>query len=224
MDQIMIPRVSKSFLTACLILGAGGLLAACSSGTDSPASITITISAPGIVSPTSGEQVGSTPTLTVANVTVSDGSTPTYTFQVATDSAFANIVAQASGIAQGSGQTSWEVTGELDNGQHFWRARAQAGSTLGPFSAVAEFSVTGGAVKPDEGAVLFEPLTTGTTLAIARRGGELTEKGWKVTSNHDFLRYEVDAISSGWVQWQNTGLLPRGFNDDSHMLFGMWDP
>ena len=66
-----------------------GLLAGCGSN-DSPAGPSVTISAPGIVNPQAGSEVNDErPTLVITNVTVSGGSTPSYTFQVARDSGFA---------------------------------------------------------------------------------------------------------------------------------------
>jgi hypothetical protein len=219
----------KLFAASMMVLGTITLFQACNGGSDGGdnggSSASPTISAPNILSPASGSQVSETqPTLTVSNATVSTGATPTYNFQVATDDAFSTIVVQQAGVAQGSGQTSWQVTEELVGTQFFWRARAVVGATQGPFSSVANFTVTGG-VSPGDVVVINDPLTTGSSAhAIDRRGGEFTDRGWRVTANSDFLRYEVDAIQSGFVMWNNTGLTRRGFNADSHMLFGMWDP
>jgi hypothetical protein len=58
---------------------------------------------------------------------------------------------------------------------------------------------------------------------MERGGGTFTPEGWRVDSNDDFLRYEVNSIEKGYVQWENLGLTPQGI-DASHMLFGMWDP
>ena len=186
---------------------------------------TITITAPGIVGPNAQSPVADNPpTLTVINVTVSNGATPTYTFQVSTDQAFANILRQASGIAQGSGQTSWTPDTAFGGGTFFWRARAVAGGTNGPFSAVAQFTVSGGGgVGQGETQVVFDPLTNGMTLG-ERFGGTFTDQGWRVETNGDFIRYEVPTVTNGYVQWENVGLTPRGANANSHMLFGMWDP
>ena len=212
-------------LNVAALTAALGVLVDCGSdgNQNGPTTTTVTLTAPGLVEPAPGTAVGTNqPTLIVSNANVSNGSTPTYTFQVATDAGFATIVAQQSGVAQGNGQTSWQVTVELQAGEYFWRARASAAGVQGPFSPNGSFSV--GGVVPSGQVVLFDPLTNGSTLAIDRSGGEFTDRGWRVTSNSDFLRYEVDAISSGFVQWQNVGLTPRGFNDDSTLLFGMWDP
>jgi hypothetical protein len=185
----------------------------------------VTITAPVVVGPNAPSPIGDTqPTLTVTNATTSDGSTPTYTFQVAADSGFSSIVVQQSGVPQGSGQTSWEVTQSLTNGSYFWRARANVGATQGPYSAVASFAIIGVGGGAGETVVVFDALTDGTTKATTRGGGTLTEQGWRVENNGDFLRYEVPTVENGYVEWQNLGLTPRGVNDNSHMLFGMWDP
>lgn len=186
---------------------------------------TITVSAPGIVNPNAQSPVpDNPPTLTVTNVTVSDGSAATYTFQVATDQAFASILRQISGVAQGSAQTSWTLGTALADGAYFWRAQAVAGGVTGPFSGVAQFLVSGGGgVEPGETQVVFDSLTNGMTLGESF-GGTFTNQGWRVNTNNDFLRYEVPTVTNGYAQWQNVGLTPRGVNDASHMLFGMWDP
>jgi hypothetical protein len=212
-------------LALSLLLGTGGLLPACNeSGGGNGTSPTVTITAPVIVSPADGSQVSEArPTLTVSNATVSDGSTPTYNFQVALDSGFTNMVAQVLAFPQGSGgQTSWRVNETLAGSNYFWRVRARSGNTEGPFSSVAEFSV-GGGLSPGDVVLISDPLTNGASVGEVH-GGQFTDRGWKVNTNADFIRYEVNALSKGFVQWNNVGLLPRGFNADSHMLFGMWDP
>jgi hypothetical protein len=194
-----------------------------SSGGGGGTGTSVTITAPGIVEPNAPSPIADTqPTLVVTNATVSNGSIPTYAFQVATDSSFGSIVAQQSGVGQGSGQTSWEVSQPLANGAYFWRSRAEAGGTSGPYSATAQFAILGTA--PGETVVVFDDLTDGSTLATGRLGGAFTSQGWQVTGNEDYLRYEVPTVSDGYVQWQNVGLTPQGANDASHMLFGMWDP
>ena len=220
-------KPNKWIVTPLLFIGAVGFFQACGSddGGDSGSSPTVTITTPGIATPASGSQVAEArPTLTVTNATASDGSTPSYTFQVASDSGFGNIVVQQSGVAQGSGQTSWQVTQDLSGGQYFWRARAVVGSTQGSWSSTADFTVTGG-TQPGDEVLINDPLTNGGSAhAAARGGGTFTDRGWRVNTNQDFLRYEVNSISSGFVQWNNTGLTQRGATADSHMLFGMWDP
>lgn len=90
---------------------------------------------PGISSPANGAQVSSlTPSLSVTNSTDVDNDGLTYSFDVATDSGFASIIAGATGIAQATGITSWTVSTTLnDNTTYYWRARAtdEHGATSG---------------------------------------------------------------------------------------------
>ena len=117
------------------------VLTCCGKSSDSPMGPSITIGAPTILSPIPGARLTEGQiALVVGNVEVTDGATPTYMFQVATDSAFTNILAQADAIAQGGGrQTSWKVSIPIGNRRYFWRARARVDSTEGPFSFVADF-------------------------------------------------------------------------------------
>ena len=196
-------------------------LAACS---DSGTGNTIMLGAPGIISPAAGGQVETTtPVLTVNNVTISGGTgTPSYSFQIATDVGFANIVGTAS-VAQGAGsQTSWTVTTALSNGEHFWRAQAVLGSTTGPYSTVVSFTVAAG-FTPQGGVLVFDPLTTGSSVGD-RSGGTFESRGWRVTSASDFIRYDVPSITNGFVEWDNTGFNPSNLSPNHFMLLGMWDP
>jgi hypothetical protein len=198
---------------------------ASSCGDDSPSTPTTITAAPAIVSPTAGATVDSrNPTLTVANVSGGSG-TPTYHFQVASDSAFASIVVEARGIAQGASQTSWQVTTALENASYFWRARAETGSTSGPFAQPAEFRVNAagfGSETPVNGLLVYDPLTNGMTVGV-RGGGEFTPEGWKVTSRSDFIRYGVPTLEAGFVEWDNSNM-EDVVPDKQWMLFGMWDP
>jgi hypothetical protein len=212
------------FLTGLLSLA---LLASCGGGDDSPTGPSVTLSAPTIVSPEAGATVSeSQPTLTVGNASASDGSTPSYTFQVATDSAFSNIVAQASGVGQGGdGQTSWQVSTPLGSGQHYWRARAGVSNTQGPFSTVTDFSVFAAfkSNTPREGVMVFDPLTTGSTVGVLG-GGEFTEQGWKVNAASNFILYDLPTIENGSLEFDVTGLDIRNPTRDAPHLFIMWDP
>ncbi len=73
-------------------------------------------------------------TLAVTNG-VTTGSTPlTYTFEVASDSGFATIVQTKGNVAQGAGQTSVALDKLAGNKTYYWRARTNAGGTVGPNS------------------------------------------------------------------------------------------
>ena len=203
-----------------------GLLSGCGSN-DSPSRPSVTISAPGIVDPQAGSEVNDErPTLVIANVTVSDGGAPSYSFQVARDSGFADIAAEVSGVAQDpSGQTSWRVNAALGNGEHFWRARARTGGTDGPFSAVADITVLTAfkSQNPRDGILVFDPLTNGSTVGT-RRGGVFTDEGWAVNARSNFILYNMDTIESGFLEFDVKGLAIGNIGSGARHLAIMWDP
>src|SRR6266536_1834443 len=112
--------------------GAGGSVTDASSG--------ITITTPSLVSPTVNQQFpfAEQPlTLTVKNATHTGNGATTYTFEVATDGAFANKVYSKGDVAEGgNGQTSLKIDTLAGPGakSYFWRVQASTGSTTGLFS------------------------------------------------------------------------------------------
>jgi hypothetical protein len=106
----------------------------------------VTLTAPTLVSPSANQQFkfAEQPiTLTVANA-VSTGTTPlTYSFEVASDAAFASKVYSKDGVSAGSAQTSLKIDtlpGPAAK-SYFWRARVSSGSLAGPYSAVRGFGI-----------------------------------------------------------------------------------
>jgi len=186
----------------------------------------VTITAPGLVSPANGSQVTGQATLVVSNVTVSGGGgTPTYQFQVATDTNFATVIAQASGIPQGDGgETSWSAGSEVGSGLVYWRVRASVGGTSGPYSAVGNFNFQGG---PQTGGrtdqvLLYDPLI-GSSLGDVI-GGELTDEGWLVIASSNSIVYDMPTIETGFLEFDVKGLDIRNPTRDARHLFFMWDP
>ena len=199
---------------------------ALSCGEDTPSGSSDITAAPALVTPAAGATVDNrNPTLTVTNVTGVTGA-PTYHFQVANDSGFGSIVVEGRGIAQGGGgQTSWQVTAALENDSYFWRARAESGSTSGPFAQPAEFQVNAAGFDTDtpmNGLLVYDPLTNGTTVGV-RGGGEFTPQGWQVKSRSDYIQYAVPTLEAGFVEWDNSNMEDE-VPDKQWMLFGMWDP
>ncbi len=197
-------------------------LARCSDEDSAPSGPAPTLSAPVHVSPPSGSFADSQPTLTVQNVTPSDGSTATYHFQVALGSSYSPVAAEQTGITAGSGgQTSWRVNVPLPPGTYFWHVRAQMGSTSGPFSENDRFTATtdvaGGSL------LIQDPLTNGTSVGSVR-GGEFTPDGWKINNLDEYIRYEIPPTSSGFVEWENLGLRRTNADAEAYMMFAMWDP
>ncbi len=111
--------------------------------TDATSGITITTPTP--AAPADGQKFKYTDqpiTLTVNNA-ASTGGTMTYSFQVASDSAFATIVFSKDGVATGGGTTtSLKIDSTLaGNKDYFWRARAVSGGVSGPYSKSRTFNV-----------------------------------------------------------------------------------
>ena len=225
MSTQLLRRFNFGFLLTSIVATAIGCGDSNSGNSGGGTMATVTISAPGIVSPNTPSPIGDNPpTLTVTNATASDGSGLSYTFQVATDQAFASVLRQSPAVAQGSGQTSWTLGTVLAAGAYFWRARGASASAVGAWSVGAQFLVgRGSGTGPGETTLVSDVLTDGMTMG-QQFGGSLTPQGWRVNTNADFIRYEVPTVTNGYVQWQNVGLTPRGANDASHMLMGMWDP
>ena len=177
------------------------------------------IAAPIPISPGSGAHVPDTqPTLTVENAAVTDGSTVTYTFELASDITFADVVASDREIPENlSGQTFWVVPFPLLEQIYYWRARAGSQRGIqGPYSHPVSFEIS------DAGVLVFDTLMDGLSHGDVR-GGRFIAQGWEVTSKSDFLRYAVRTISKGFVEWENTGLQTTNPAPDNVMLFGMWD-
>ncbi len=117
---------------------------------------------PALSSPAAGAQVSRTPSLVVTNSTDAEGNTITYEFQVATSSAFTTIVAQVTGIAQGTGTTSWTVTPILNSGTtYYWRARAYDGALYSGYAAYRSMAV---APNTAPGAPLPQSPTNGSRV------------------------------------------------------------
>ncbi len=214
------------FVLPALVLA---LAAGCKSQSSPDAEITV--SAPTVQSPSNGTTLATTqPTLVVGNATASNaaagGSTTlTYRFEVARDSAFANILAQADGIAQGVGTTSWQVSTALTGGQHYWRARASAGSVSGPYSAVANFTVESGFFRSSavDNLLVFDPLTNGGSVGQVF-GGDFTDRGWFCTAADKYIRYEVPTLVQGYVEFQVSNLKEYNPVPEKRHIFIMWDP
>ncbi|HEY7700238.1 MAG TPA: hypothetical protein VIE88_17560, partial [Vicinamibacteria bacterium] len=198
-------------------------LARCGEDSPGPSGPAPTLVAPVHVSPASGTTVENQPTLTIQNVTPSDGSTPMYHFQVSVSDTYNPIAAEQTGVAQGTGgQTSWRVNVPLAPGTYFWHARAQVGSTSGPFSGNDRFTTTSGFTGG--GTLLIQDALTNGTSVGSVRGGEFTPDGWRINHLDEYIRYEIPPTSNGFLEWENVGLRRENAEPEAYMLFAMWDP
>jgi hypothetical protein len=89
-------------------------------------------SVPAILSPPDKSETTSLqPQLMINNSIDSDGDTVTYTFEVYSDRGMTTSIAGQSGVAAGSGNTSWTVPVTLaDNTTYYWRVRATDGKAF----------------------------------------------------------------------------------------------
>jgi hypothetical protein len=220
----------RLYLIGVALVSTALALAGCSDdgggGGGSTTGGSVTITAPRLVRPGNESQVTGQITLVVTNVTVSGGSgTPTYQFQIASDSSFSTIVAQVSGIPQGGGgETSWSPGANVGSGQLFWRARASLGGTQGPFSAVGNFQFQGGPAtlgRTDQ-VLLFDPLMGSSVGDVF--GGEFTDEGWLVIASSNSIVYDMPTIETGFLEFDIKGLDIRNPTRDARHLFFMWDP
>jgi hypothetical protein len=81
-------------------------------------------------------------TLVVQNAIVTQTGSTTYTFEVATDSAFSAKVQTKDAVGEGSGgQTSIKLDQLAGSTTYYWHARAQSGSTVGVFGPTNKMTI-----------------------------------------------------------------------------------
>jgi hypothetical protein len=122
------------------LLGLATAMVACGSSATSPST---TLGTPTPSSPASGATINgaSQPiTLTVTNASGASTSA-TYTFEVATDSAFAVKVSTKTATASSTGQTSVQIDTLTTNATYYWHARVQDGSNTGSYSTTSSFTL-----------------------------------------------------------------------------------
>jgi hypothetical protein len=115
--------------------------AACSkSGPGAPS-----LSAPSALTPSTGTVIPNSAqpvTLVAQNALGTSTTATTYTFEVATDSAFANKVQTKTGVVEGAGgQTSATLSALPANADYYWHVQATAGGTTGLFSGALKFTI-----------------------------------------------------------------------------------
>lgn len=180
-----------------------------------------------IVSPEGGANISSVqPLLTVTNAAF--GSPPrTYRFEVAEAAVgFGQLMDSESDVPEGEeGTTSWQVTTPLTPGtEYIWRVTAtssgQTGSTeTSAFMVKDAYSLD----RPGE-VVVYDPLTTGSSVAMEVVGGEFTPQGWKALTNNDYIRYQVPTMSDGYMEFTTTNIGEPNPNPGKRMLVSFWDP
>jgi hypothetical protein len=80
-------------------------------------------------------------TISVANGATTASGTPIYTFEVATDAAFNNIVFSNANVPQGNGGQTSVTIPTMSGNTYYWRSRVTTGSVTGPNSTVHAFTI-----------------------------------------------------------------------------------
>ena len=143
--RLLIPLVFTAALIGCSDPNPGQPSPAASGSGASSGGPTASVTAPAPSTPIDGAQVRNLDqpvTLTARNAVVTKPGSTTYTFEVGTDSEFANKVLTKDGVAEGSGdQTALRLDLLAPAKDYYWHSRATAGGTTGPFGATFRFTV-----------------------------------------------------------------------------------
>ncbi len=134
--------------------------------------------APVLNDPPDGGTVSvSTPELTVTNAVDSDpGDVLTYGFRVYDDEFCTSLAASISGVAEGSGTTSWTVDSGLADGTYYWRAYADDGTERSQLMETASFTVESTGVDEAVGRLALHAASPNPFAGSARLSFSLPER------------------------------------------------
>ena len=194
--------------------------------TPQPSTTDSSLTAPTIRAPAQGEQLEELkPELEIGNATGGSGAR-TYTFEVARDGTFQQIVAMETGVREGlGGTTAWQVSETLEaDSRYFWRSRASTSAGSGPNSASAEFRIKSGFTRDraSGGLVVFDPLTGGSVGQVM--GGQFVAGGWQAQSSADCIRYQIPVLKEGRIEFETTNVSTPNPFPGKRILISMWDP
>ncbi len=163
---------------------------------------------PVLSNPSDGAGVNAfSPTLSVHNSEDIDGDDLTYEFEVYSDSAMTNLVANVTGIAATSQITSWTVSVNLaENNIYYWRTRAFDGELYSNWMPLASFMINSANDAPDS-PQLHSPAegnsldTLNPTLSVNNA----------TDPDSDGLTYDFEVYSGGTLIQSITGV-PQGIS------------
>jgi hypothetical protein len=181
------------------------------------ADATASIAAPRPLTPANNAQIRNIDqplTVVVQNAVTTASSALTYTFEVATDAAFANRAQTWDNVAQGSGgQTGVRLDQLAAARDYWWHARATGGGTTGVFGPAYKFTV--GPAITINAPVPISPLTGARTnqrpplrvINVVRTGpvGPITYR-FEISPSPTFNPITVTATNSEGVN--ETGFAP----------------
>jgi hypothetical protein len=120
-------------------------------------------------------------TLLIANAGTNGARPLKYSFQIASDAEFKNLVFARTGVEPGeNGVTRLQLPDKLPAGTYWWRTRAEDGANIGPYSPVKSFQVLAPVVV---GAPTLLSPSNGTTIGglmpeFRVRAGERRPHRW----------------------------------------------
>jgi hypothetical protein len=178
---------------------------------------TLKVSAPNLVSPLNDAQQTDAPVLTLT------AATPKYAAPLASVSYRFQVFNAAGTMVADSGQLAaltYRPTVQLAfKVRHTWRARAEIGSEIGPWSATGSFiSAEGGYIRGSE---VFDPLFSGNTVGQVAGLVTFTAEGARLETTQSYIRYPIPVtITAGEFAMEIKGLRANAPGDKSK-VFGM---
>ena len=196
------------------------VVSACSGGSDSPASPSPgTLTKPTIDSPAEGAQLDSLrPTLTIVNISSSQGGAKTYEFEISESSAtgqgnaFTTRTFLSPAITEDpSGKTKMTLSQDLQpSTRYYWHARLVQGGSTSDWSETRSFK-TRIAGFNRQGA-LYDPLFNGETIGtISGNTTWVPGQGIRLNDARAYVVYELaQVLRTGELSVEVTGLGPGG--------------
>jgi len=160
--------------------------------------------------------------LTLQNTSTNGPRPLTYTFEVATDTGFSNVLFARDGVPPGDGRTTLRLPDALGTGRtYFWRARAKDGANDSAYSGFAHFNIVTPIVidKPipriPVGNVMLDSALPRFTIGNAARSGPVGPMRYivEVAGSDSFAdRYVVWTIGEqpGQTTFDAPSALPNG--------------
>ena len=229
MNSLKIPSVAGA---ATLVLFA----AACGEKktATAPTPAAPTVQAPALEAPAADTQLDTLrPTLSVRNASSDQAGTRTYEFQISDNNSFSISSATnvpgfvssvaATGIAEGSGMTTWTPSQDLQPTTVFyWRARASQGTSVSAWSATGTFKSR--LVGFNRAGELYDPLIHGETIGeVVGSATFIPGQGVQINNGTSHVRYRLaQTIPSGEFSMDVEGLRANASGDKAK-VFGMSD-
>ena len=193
-----------------------------------------TVQAPALEAPAADTQLDTLrPTLSVRNASSDQAGTRTYEFQISDSNSFSTSNASnvpgfvssvtATGVAEGSGMTTWTPSQDLQPTTVFyWRARASQGASVSAWSTTGTFKSK--LVGFNRAGELYDPLIHGETVGeIVGSATFVPGKGVQINNGTSHVRYRLaQTIPSGELSMDVEGLRANASGDKAK-VFGMSD-